>query len=60
MAIRAGARRVRARLAESGIRVVQTPFQAPNANAYAERFVRPIKHECLNQIIPSATVISAG
>jgi hypothetical protein len=28
---------VRARLEEAGIRVVQTPHQAPNANAYAER-----------------------
>jgi putative transposase len=43
---------VRQRLEESGVRVVQTPFQAPNANAYAERFVRSIKHECLNQMIP--------
>jgi len=32
--------------------VVQTPVQAPNANAYAERFVRSIKHECLNRVIP--------
>jgi transposase InsO family protein len=43
---------VRDRLSEAGIRVVQTPFQAPNANAYAERFVRSIKHECLNWVIP--------
>src|SRR5437868_2858497 len=43
---------VRERLREAGIRVVQTPFQAPNANAYAERFVRSIKHECLNRVIP--------
>jgi putative transposase len=43
---------VRARLGEVGIRVVQTPFRAPNANAYAERFVRSIKHECLNRVIP--------
>jgi putative transposase len=43
---------VRERLSEAGIRVVQTPYQAPNANAYAERFVRSIKHECLNRVIP--------
>ena len=28
---------VRERLEEAGIRVVQTPYEAPNANAYAER-----------------------
>jgi putative transposase len=43
---------VRVRLVEAGIRVVQTPYQAPNANAYAERFVRSIKQECLNRVIP--------
>jgi transposase InsO family protein len=43
---------VRARLEEAGIRVVQTPYQAPNANAYAERFVRSIKDECLSRVIP--------
>ncbi len=32
--------------------MVQTPFQAPNANAYAERFVRSIKEECLSRVIP--------
>jgi transposase InsO family protein len=42
---------VRAQLIEAGIRVVRTPYQAPNANAYAERFVRSIKHECLNRVI---------
>jgi len=34
------------------IRVVQTPSRAPNANAYAERFVRSIKEDCLNCTIP--------
>ena len=43
---------MRERLGEAGIRMVQTPFQAPNANAYSERFVRSIKHECLNRVIP--------
>jgi transposase InsO family protein len=43
---------VRARLRETGLRVVRTPYRAPNANAYAERFVRSIKEECLDQLIP--------
>ena len=43
---------VRDRLGEARIRVVQTPFQAPNANADAERFVRSIKEECLSRVIP--------
>jgi transposase InsO family protein len=43
---------VRERLAESGIRVVQTPYAAPNTNAFAERFVRSMKEECLDRLIP--------
>jgi transposase InsO family protein len=34
-----------------GVRVVVTPYQAPNCNAHAERFVRSIKEECLNRMI---------
>ena len=41
---------IRAQLDASGVCVVQTPFQAPNANA-AERFVRSIKSECLDRLI---------
>ena len=43
---------VRERLEDAGIRVVQPPYQAPNANAYAERFVRSMKEECLDRIVP--------
>ena len=43
---------VRRRLWNSGIRVVLIPDRAPNANAYAERFVRSIKEECLDRLIP--------
>jgi transposase InsO family protein len=43
---------VRRGLKEAGIRVVLTPVHAPNANAYAERFVRSIKEECLDRLIP--------
>ena len=42
---------VRLQLWNAGIRVVFTPGRAPNANAYAERFVRSIKEECLDRLI---------
>ena len=31
--------------------VILSPFQAPNCNAFAERFVLSIKSECLNRMI---------
>jgi transposase InsO family protein len=43
---------VRECLREAGIRMVQTPYRAPNANAHAERFVRSITEECLDRMIP--------
>ena len=39
-------------LEQEGVRIIQTPFRAPNCNAYAERFVRSIKEECLDRVIP--------
>jgi transposase InsO family protein len=45
-------RDVRRRLRDAGIRVVLIPERAPNANTYAERFVRSIKEECLDRIVP--------
>ena len=39
-------------LKSSGVEPVKLPARSPNLNAYAERFVRSIKSECLSQIIP--------
>jgi len=37
-------------LASGGVKSVKLPPKSPNLNAYAERFVRSIKQECLNRI----------
>ena len=34
-----------------GAQVLVTPLQAPNANAYAERWVRTIRNECLDWLL---------
>jgi transposase InsO family protein len=34
-----------------GLEIIKTPYQGPNANAHAERFVRSIKSECLDRMI---------
>jgi putative transposase len=38
-------------LVAAGIRVLQTPYRAPDCNAYAERFVRSIKKEYLDRLV---------
>jgi transposase InsO family protein len=38
-------------LGSSGVEVLVTAYQAPNMNAHAERFVRSIRTECLDQMI---------
>jgi len=47
-------------LASAGVKVIRTPFLAPNCNAHAERFVRSIKEECLNRGSRSVNATSAG
>ncbi len=44
--------RFRGRLVRDGVVVIRLPPRSPNLNAYAERFVRSIKDECLSRVVP--------
>ena len=44
-------KKFRQTLRAAGVRTLKTPKQSPNLNAYAERFVWSIKHECLDKMI---------
>ena len=37
--------------AADGTQVITTPFQAPNANAFAERWVQTVRRECLDWVL---------
>jgi hypothetical protein len=41
----------RGHLDREGVKPVRCPARAPNCNAFAERFVRSIKEECLDRMI---------
>jgi transposase InsO family protein len=38
-------------MASAGIKVVRTPVQAPRANAFAERWVRTVRQDCLDHLL---------
>jgi len=41
----------RSELATGGVKTIQLPAKSPNLNAFAERWVRSVKQECLSKLI---------
>ncbi len=41
----------RAMLRQSGVKAIKLPARSPNLNPHAERFVKSIKYECLNNFV---------
>jgi hypothetical protein len=41
----------RSTLADGGVKTIMLPARSPNLNAFAERWVRSAKHECLSKLI---------
>jgi putative transposase len=37
--------------ASDGTQIIKAPIQAPNANAFAERWVRTVREECLDWML---------
>ena len=50
----------RATLSPAGVETVKLPARSPNLNAHAERFIRSIKHESLNETSTFANARSAS
>jgi putative transposase len=34
-----------------GTHIIQTPYRAPNANSFSERWIRTVREECLDQLL---------
>ncbi len=43
---------VQAMLRQAGAKPIRLPRRSPNLNAFIERFIRSIKEECLDRVIP--------
>lgn len=47
-------------LRSATVKTVKLPAQSPDLNAYAERFVRSVREECLSHVIPLGERLFGG
>jgi hypothetical protein len=47
-------------LTGTGVRIVKTPIQSPQANSFAERYVGTLRRECLDHLLIYANGTSGG
>ena len=50
----------RSALASDGVKTIVLPAKSPNLNAFAERWVRSVKQECLSKLILFGEVLCRG
>ena len=42
---------IKSTLLRAGVELIRMPYKVPNWNAYAERFIRSLREECIDRMV---------